>query len=209
VSDQSTTIGQQAAGQPPVAPVQPQYLTRAEAEAMAKQASDDSFRRAQGLIDKRDKAIQESLKNLQATIAMQKAAGIEITPAQEKQLEDQAILHAVRNTGTSEPAPMLQPAQVANDDALDPITTVAVGFERRYGVEITEADPEFKTINTTGEPDEYLETYLAAIKSKQQRLQTQPQFRTPTNLGQSGGPAPTQRRLKDYRAQLEKGLSGG
>lgn len=211
MGNQLPTSSQQAAGQPSAAPVQPEYLTREQAEALVKQAAqqatEDAFRRAQGFVVKRDQAIQKSLDDLKATLEMQRQAGVTITPEQERVMQEQVRQKAIQEAGPSDQASTQQPVQAAADDTIDPITAIAIGFERRYGVEITEEDPEFRLIKTDGAEDEYLDTYLQAIQTKQKRLQGQPPptVRTPTNLGQGGTP-PTNRDPLQYRTRLSEAL---
>lgn len=214
MSDQSTTTGGAGAGQLPPdinsvgQPVQPQYITYEQAQRMAQEAAETAFRRAQGLIDKREQRVQDTLSSLQNALKLQRASGIEITPEQEKALQDKAILEAWKSPAQ---APDLsKPAAQPVGDEPDTVTQIALGFEKRYGVEVYDEDPEARLIKADGTPDEYIETYISAIMAKRQRLQGQPQpVRTPTNLGQGGSQPQASRDLSDYRGMISRGLRGG
>lgn len=220
MGDQSATIGGTGAGQPPVditnvgQPVQPQNLTLEQVTGLVAEAEEKAFRRAQGLFDRRFKKVQETQTQLEKTLALMRENGVEVSPDVANIIQQKAFQAALTEPEQA-PVTASQPAQApGTDDQLDPVTEMALGFEKRYGVEVAEDDPEARLIKTDGTPDEYIETYLQAIVAKKQRLQQAPQqpstagLRTPTNLVGSGNPAAPERDFKDYRSVLRSGLRG-
>lgn len=220
MGDQSATIGGTGAGQPTVditnvgQPVQPQNLTLEQVTGLVAEAEEKAFRRAQGLFDRRFKKVQETQTQLENTLKLMRENGVEVSPDVANIIQQKAFQAALTEP---EPAPVTasQPAQApGTDDQLDPVTEMALGFEKRYGVEVAEDDPEARLIKTDGTPDEYIETYLQAIVAKRQRLQqttNQPTagLRTPTNLVGAGAPAAPERDFKNYRSVLRDGLRSG
>ena len=214
MSDQSNATGNQGAGQLSQdidnvgSPVQPKYITLDEAKALADQAAEQAFRRAQGLVTKRDQAVQESIKSLKEVLEMQRKSGIAITAEQEETLQNQAILQAFKKAPQPD-QPETEFSPEAEEGEVDPVTAIAINLETRYGVTITDQDPEARGIKADGTPDEYIETYLQAIQAKAARLQKQPVTHTPTNLGAAGAPTTPIRDFKEARNYLSRGLRGG
>lgn len=185
MSDQYSTTaptapGQGAANVPPEqkGAVQPQYLTLEEARRMAEEAEEKAFRRAQGLIEKTNagvvKKVQNNLKNLEQSIALQKKIGVEVTPEQEDKLRTQIFQQAFTEVEES-PAPAQSvPAQVApqpQPDNIDPITAEAVKMMQEADVWINDDDPESDGIDQSS-IFAYLESVKKAIEAKRQRIGT-------------------------------------
>lgn len=188
-------------------PVQPQYITRDEAQRMAEEAAETAFRRAQGLVDKRDARIRQVLESVETALNLQAQAGIVLTPEQKEQVKQHAVNSALQadyaNANSSE-----DPAQDTNMDDIDPVTAIAIQLESDFGVEVDLSDPEAQMINREGTPTQYLDSYREALIAKSQRLQSSniPQTnRTPGNLAASGQPA-KERVFEDYREYLSSGL---
>jgi hypothetical protein len=214
VGKEDQAIGSPGAGQAPVQsldeigqPVQPEYVTRQEAEQMAEQAAENAFRRAQSLIDQRSAKVQEQVKALKDTIALQREAGIEITDAQEKAMVDKVAQKALLDQSSQLPT---QPAQAGAGSA-EPDTQIDIAagaIMDALGVEIIDSDPkEVLELLDMSSETAYLKSIPKAIAKKrelagQPASPPQPQ-RAPTNIGAGGNrPNPIQG-VKDPTTLLE------
>jgi len=178
---------------------QPNYITREEAERLAEKAAEESYRRAQGLFDKGNQKVQMRLQEVERTIALNAAAGIETTPEQRRAMEQQALRDAYTPEAqpNDEPSvphdpPPQQPAPVdaGGQDQLDPINAEAVRIMQQAGVDLLDGDPEVeKHLANVREMNAiaYLQAVERAAAEKAQRLVRSPQARV-AGLG-SGGPA--------------------
>lgn len=199
--------GKPEAGQPsvPASPReqpsgQPQYVTLEQAQAMAKQAEETAFRRAQGLIDTRanriDESVRQRLEQLASTLDLQRAAGIQITPEQQRALEAQVMAEEFKKPQQQQPGSQQQPQQPQDPQQFDPIQMVAQKMLDDAGVEWDEQHPAAAELlqvvsDPTATPKRYLDAvdaYIQANKGQQPPNPNQPATdRLPTNLGGTGG----------------------
>ncbi len=160
-------------------PAQPQYLTRDEAEAMAKAAEEAAFRRAQGLIEKSSsrvlKQVQTDLKALETSLALQRKAGIEVTPEMEDRLKQQVMQKAFQDAPVEEVVPIpsapVQEAGQPVDRSEDPaiVNAQAWGLMEGAGIFLEDGDEELNMLvrNSTGK--DFIDSMKAAIEHKRQR----------------------------------------
>jgi tetratricopeptide (TPR) repeat protein len=214
--DQQNATSPQGGGQPPERPaapaatgqpvgpgaVQPQYVTLEQAQAIAADAAEEAFRRAQSLYSKGqagfEKKVQADLKNLEKALEYQKKAGVTITPEQESNMRQQVINQAFMDTEQpTQPQLPGEPSAQAleEEELLDPVTASAWQMMEKAQIDILEEDPEYSQIvNTqTDDPYVFLRSIEAAIEAKRKRLAAQPNQpqqppRLPTNMGGAGGP---------------------
>lgn len=202
--------GKPEAGQPsvPASPKaeqpsgQPQYVTLEQAQAMAKQAEEAAFRRAQGLIDTRanriDESVRQRLEQLTSTLDLQRAAGIQITPEQQRALEAQVMAEEFKKPKQQQPGSQQQPQQPQDPQQYDPVQMIAQKMLDDAGVEWNEQHPAAANLlqvvnDPTATPKRYLdavEAYIQANQGQQPPNNNQQQpapDRTPTNLGGTGG----------------------
>jgi len=158
---------------------QPQYITVDEAKKLTEQAVQEAVSKAQSLVDKSGNRVQakvqERLQNLEATLKMQTDAGVEITPAQRKALEQQVVLDTFKEAeadpnaqSTQKEPPQAPPGQ---GEQIDPITQAAWTMMQERGVDILENDPEFKILDMSS-PYKFLLSVDKAISAKETRVQS-------------------------------------
>lgn len=169
--------------------VQPEYLTRTEVANLLKEQEDRFVERTKGLLnsisDKTQNKVQAALKEYQRAVEAQKAAGIEISPEQDRATKQQIIMEAL----ASEEAAPLEPgtqtpgnAQTGNEPEADPITQEAWRMMEERGVTIQENDPEYRILDMSS-PYKFLLSVDKAITAKATRLQQAPSSEEPNQTG--------------------------
>jgi hypothetical protein len=206
MGDQSNAVAFQGSGQTqePLSQeganaAQPQYITRDEAARMAKEAAEEAFRRAQGLMDRGNQKVRERIAQLENSWAIQAQAGAPVSEDVKEKSRTLAMQTALMEPDSSQPASRSQPGQPAQaaqqgaDEPPDPITAEGWRLMDEAGITFEDNDPEMGTI-IHSTPLAYLNSIQAAIDSKRRRLQGQQQTqvqttRTPTSAGTMGAPA--------------------
>jgi len=159
---------------------QPQYITVDEAKKLTEQAVQEAVSKAQSLVDKSGNRVQarvqERLKELEATLKMQADAGIEVTPAQKKALQQQVVVDALAEEPGADPnaqSTQKEPPQAppGQGEQIDPITQAAWTMMQERGVDILESDPEFKILDMSS-PYKFLLSVDKAISAKETRVQS-------------------------------------
>lgn len=157
----------------------PQFVTMEQAQAMVNDALKAAESKTQSLVAKSGNriqaSVQEKLANLETALKLQADMGIEITPQQKKQLQNQAVMDALSQVeqepppeeGTQQPPPS-QGQQQAPPQA-DAITQAAWAMMQERGIDILENDPEFSELDMTS-PYKFLLSVDKAINDKEQRL---------------------------------------
>jgi hypothetical protein len=193
----------------------PQYLTREEVERLIAQTKEDIARQTQSLTDKAasriDKRVKDGLENLNKVIALQKKAGIELTPEQERAARMQVYDEAIGSEDDSLPGLPPRAAQPGPVDGANQAQAAVVAFVnkqadkmmKKAGVELDASDPEASMLVQDKGPDEYLDSLEAALQKKAQRVKTPPEARIPT----LGSGAATNLEAQ-YKAELEKVRQG-
>ncbi len=199
MSDQKQAIPEQKAGQPSEPSkaqgegVQPEFLTRTEAETLFKNLENKFVSRTQGLLDSMSSSVQKrvqvDLQALQKVLEAQKVAGVEISPEQENALKQQTVMSVLTEEpeAPAEPEPQTIPPEQGQPGeqkgAPDPITQAAWSMMEERKVEILDEDPEAKTLDTSS-PYKFLLSLDKAITAKETRLQQEP---PPEDLNQTTG----------------------
>lgn len=178
---------------------QPQYLTREEVQSLLDAQKDELLRQTQSLTDKAssrlDKKLRDELKKVDEVIALQKAAGLQITPVQESALRAQVYDKALKELGTeegSDSAPAAQqgfqddPSQAAQKAAAAVINGMAEEIYKKAGIMVMPDDPEASMVDQSS-PVAFLTTLQQAVEKKKQRVQTAPEARI-TSLGRGQQP---------------------
>lgn len=201
MTEQTQPVAFQGPGQAPEIPspqpvegeqgkATPEYVTKEEAQRLAKEAAAEALRQAQSLFDKGNdrtmKKVQADLQNLSKSLDLQRKAGIEVSPEQEETLRQRVISQVLSAPDQPESPPATQAAQAQAPakpaEELDPINAEARKMEAAAGVVVAEDDPEFKTIIVNRSGYEFLKSVEAAIAAKKERLGMPPENAIP-NLG--------------------------
>lgn len=205
----------------PQTTAQPQYLTVAEAQEMARKAAAEVYRQEQS---RRDKVEQRVNKFVTDQIAALKTAGITPTPDQEQQI---AAAASNRFRSELEPSPaQAEPGsppgqqaggteQPGTGEPLSAAEKIVLETVNEYGFDILDGDPELKSIKIDGTERQFVKSYEAALEAKRLRLAqsggrnlTNPQANLPAlgGPGFQGNPIST---ITDPATLLAMGLKGG
>lgn len=139
-------------------------------------------RKTQSQIAKMENRIKSTV---QQTLATMKAAGMQVSPEQEKALENTIRQQIQPGEQPTEPAQAAAQPAGGDEAPPDPVTAAGWKLMDAYGVSIDENDPEYALLDQTSEAA-YLKSILPAIQAKQARIQTPPGARVPAG---GGGPA--------------------
>jgi len=169
---------------------------------MRVEIEDAAFRRAQSLIDKGSQRVQERMTKFEEDLKFFKTS-VELTPAQEAQLRQQAYQEAMTATGSPAPdggqAPT-PPGQPAGQPPADPIEQTVAAIWQKHGQTVEDNDPEVAQykLNEIQNLYAWFQAVDQAAAAKAIRLgatppPTQPPAqpgpaRTPTNAGGAGSP---------------------
>uniref|UniRef100_A0A6M3KU18 Uncharacterized protein n=1 Tax=viral metagenome TaxID=1070528 RepID=A0A6M3KU18_9ZZZZ len=168
---------------------QPQYITLDEAQRLFKDAEDNAFRRAQGLVDKADnritRKVQENLSGVQGMLDALKAQGVDVPADKAQALKNDAINKAYTDvapelTPASPPKPAQALAQEGGD--VDPVTAIAWQMMKAVGVTIDQDDP----LLDRSSPVAFLNSVEAAIRATGVQPASVEGRRTPTSAGMRG-----------------------
>lgn len=197
---------------------QQEVLTLNQVQRMVKEAEENVFRRAQGLIDKVDtritKEVRNKLKGLDATLKVQRDAGIQITAEQEQALKNRIIqdgLTAEQQDPETLSPPNLQqePAQEPEGDMdIDPITAEAWNMMDEANTPIEKDDPEFSMIVTDGTAFAFLKSVQEAIQAKKDRQASAAVGNYPGTTVQTGAVGNLQSNVPPIE-RLQKHYRGG
>jgi len=175
--------GQPAAAKPEVlTPEQVQYV-----QEMIAKGGEETFRKAQGLVDVNASRIEEKVQGVVKTIAEMRDQGVTVTPAQEQAMKSKALTDAMAETPPQSPDPGAQPQTADPAQAEVPFTAKAWQLMQDAGVDINTDDPEFATLDRQGDGFAFVKSVESAITVKKARLDqtadTPPQApdRLPTN----------------------------
>lgn len=137
-----------------------QYVTKNEAQQLAKDAAADAVRQMQSLSDKAQAKIEKQINSL-------KAVGITATPEQVRKMvateEANESAGEISNPGAAQ--------QQAMEPPLDPVVRKAFMIMEEAGVKVTAEDPEFSLIDSkTEDPEVFLDSVRAATNKMAARL---------------------------------------
>lgn len=200
MSDNTQAQANPEAGQPEGGNEQ-QFLTREEYLAGQEQLLNELKKSNKGLAGSMGETqgrrvtsdireiIRQEFQQLGNVLEAQKAAGVEITPAQEQAMKQNIVMKAL-SSEPEEPnpegdqqqkqAPAQEPAQQA-----DPISQAAWTMMQERGIDILENDPEFETLDMES-PYKFLMSVDAAITAKEQRLAQETSDEGATNQEKQG-----------------------
>ena len=133
---------------------QGQFVSRTEAQQIAKNAADEALRQAQSM---QDKNLAKVYKRIEAS----KAAGVELTQEQaSKMIAAEEAQQSQVNISTPQAA---QPQ--AQEVPVDPITRKAMSIlSEEIGVDLTQNDPEWKVLSQSDDPEAFLASVREAGK---------------------------------------------
>ena len=166
-----------------------EFLTREEAQRLFEDQKNDLLRQTQSLTDKAssrlDKQLRGEIKKVNDVIDLQKKAGIDITPEQERTMRQMAYDTALGQIGeetddlekgAAKPPDMNNPQQVMKAATAAVIDGLVTDIYKEAGVTVYENDPELEMIDKTT-PMAFLNSVKAAVEKKKQRIQTAPETR--------------------------------
>src|SRR3990167_5300611 len=131
-----------------VSEVQPAYVTLEQAQKLANEAAEQAFRRAQGLIDKRNTRYQEKLQSLETHLDSMRKHEIELSPDQVAKLRRAAYDEAMQPdpSEVSKPGnakPVAETYEPSVEDRIAAVNLKAEGIVEVFGIDVEEGDPEF------------------------------------------------------------------
>ena len=163
---------------------EPEYLTRAEAQRLRQEITDEVLRQTQSLTDKAasriDKKLQDELKKIGDVIKLQRQAGIEITPEQERAMRQTAYDTVFSQLSDSEPdhpkGQNTPSAPVGEDEKAMRAVAAAMNdltddIYKEVGVVVEQNDPEVELIDQSS-PAAFLKSLRKAAEKKAQRIAT-------------------------------------
>ena len=170
------TIQEENAGQEGV---KGETLTRAEVAEMVAASEKRSISAAYTRIDQGEQRRINMVREAADSIAVIRASGKEITPAEEKEILDTATRKALTEP-TTEPA---------SQEQRDP---VILDIQQAYGIELYQGDPELDDLDRTHGSMNWYKSIEVACKAKKERLSASPQpLPTPASrLPAEGGLTP-------------------
>jgi hypothetical protein len=167
----------------------PEYLTREEAQRLFEEQKNDLLKQTQSLTDKAssrlDKQLRSEIKKVNDVIDLQKKAGINITPEQERTMRQMAYDNAIGQVGeetddsekgAAKPLEVNDPQQVMKAATAAVIDGLVTDIYKEAGITVFENDPELEMIDKTT-PMAFLNSIKAAVEKKRQRIQTAPETR--------------------------------
>lgn len=165
-------------GQPAIEEVSPsQYLTKDEAEKYFKNIEDSVIARQVGIYGTGQQKLLEKLEALETNIKSLRDAGVEVTPAAEMKLRDNAYKEALTSGANNVSQRVEQPAaQRDQPQGINPqqVNSIAANLLQTLGVKFSEKDPELKMIKTNGDPMEYLDSLTKAASAWKERNSDKP-----------------------------------
>lgn len=201
---------------------EPKYLTVEQFNQMAETLKKDLQANAQGLIDKNshriEAKVQGQLAELTRAIAIQRKAGINITPEQEKLLKQEIINSAFEPVQDQNQASQQQaaPPAPAGEPEIHPAVKAALAYMKKAGVQIEDVDPEVELIDqATTDEGVFLASVMEAVQTKKARIQQEenrasPESRIPS-LGKGapkGGFDPNMDSSAYFREGYKKNKKG-
>lgn len=131
---------------------QREFLTREEAQKLAKDAEETAFRRAQSYFDKAQGSVREKLNALEDAWKIQEAAGITIDEETRSkaraQVAQQASVESLAQP-TEKPTEQSQAKDARQVGGYDPVLEIVLRMQAEAGVEITDEDPEVKMLDNS------------------------------------------------------------
>lgn len=163
---------------PTVSPVDANVLTEDKVRGIVESALSTALRKVQSDSAKQEQRIK---KEVERRIEELSAAGVSVTPEQQKQLE--TIVRKREIPQPAEETETLSPAAEPDGENVDPVTAAGYELMDQYGLEIdAEADPEAKMIDHSS-PLKYLRTLEDALKAKSARSGKTANVRQPMGGG--------------------------
>lgn len=145
MSNQPPAPAAPAPGQAPQPASQPKGLTLDEVRAIAKEESENAFRRSQGYVDKQIPAIKEKIANLEASWNARAAAGTPVDEAtKQRELAAAVQIQSAPPAAPQAPQPPAPLAGGAPEAELDPATQIIMDVMEKTGVKLEDNDPEVK-----------------------------------------------------------------
>lgn len=193
---------------------EPKYLTRKEAQRLRQEITDEVLRQTQSLTDKAasriDKKLQDELKKIGDVIKLQRQAGIDITPEQERAMRQTAYDTVFSQLSESEPdhPPAQKTPSVPPGEDDRAIRAVAAAMNeltddiyKEVGVMVEQNDPEVELIDQSS-PSAFLKSLRKAAEKKAQRIATPAEARI-TSLAKG-----SQTSLENQYAEEKKKIQG-
>jgi hypothetical protein len=236
-TDQGAVPGQQAGqpapasgdgSQPPAGTEAPKFVTLEEAQRIADEAAakaaDQSYRRAQSLVDTNasriTKQVQEGFGALKQASETLKAVGHEIPADTLARAHTQVMTGAFDTPATPGGAPPASPATPPGqgETAKDPITLLAERMQSKAGITLEDSDPEMSNAKLRSEdPEIFLQGVDEGIAAKKARLAASttptppPPGTPPTPPGGAppAPPAPTETEAQRLARLASLGGGGG
>jgi hypothetical protein len=179
----------------------PETFTRKEAENFLESKFQDMAREIQSRTDKSLADVREKVTGITKTLEFLKGQGMEITPEQEKALEDAAMKEALLGSNedpdtspqkekdgqgqpTADPSEPRSPSKSEQSGPLEAEAKRIMQEELGEGTYVFSDDPEAEIINGSKTIEEYLLNVRKAAQQKSKRMN-----RLPSSPGSSGGPA--------------------
>ena len=189
-----------------------EYLTRDEAQRLMDSVKEDVLRQTQSLTDKTasriDKKLQDELKKINEVITLQRKAGIDITPDQERAMRQTAYDNVFSQLSENDPEHPtgVQPQPAGEKDQVMQATAMLMnrltdGVYKDVGTVLMEGDPEVGLIDNST-PEAYLKTLRKAAEKKAQRVSTPAEARI-TSLAKG-----TQTNLESQYAEEKSKIQG-
>jgi hypothetical protein len=168
---QGTAPAPQGAEQTSQQEAKPEFLTRAEAEALKAEI----LNQARSYADKGRVRVEKSVQAVTNSIAQMRSLGKEITPAEEKQLIATATQKAMTEP---DPEPAGTSPQGEPQVQIDPRI---MAFQQAAGVELYDGDPELTTLDRSHTEKEFFVSLQKALTAKATRLAASPNEPEPSN----------------------------
>lgn len=165
-----------------------EYLTREEARQLLEKTLHDAKSYSDQIVGGLEKRVSKRYNDW-----VQTASGVmELTDEVKAKAKERIRAEEVEREAPAEPAAAQAPAQAqakgqsqADDDPAAYANAGAKRLEKKYGVSLTTADPEAANLPKSGDPDEWLDAYEAALQAKKQRAEIPSAARITTMPGGS------------------------
>ena len=159
-----------------------------ELEARLSQKIDQVYRGTQSRQDQFTAKVQ---KKLDAFESAAKATGIQLTDAQRKAAQDNAVFQALsEETPTAQSGGnalgQAQSQGNAEDELAASVNNAAIAMQKAWGVDLAENDPEYIELvkpQESGDAKDYLDATYKAIQAKLARTGTSPTAQPPAASG--------------------------
>lgn len=213
VDDQGTGQSQETSENGEVKQPEAQtYITRADVEQLLENQAKQFERLLQSRSDKlgnwTEKRIQERLRAFNDAIQLQQKAGGQIDPALLRAAKSQIIEEEYSRDEESPVSASASAQAQSKKKEIDPdilaVNAQAAGIQRALGITLNKDDPEAKTVNVNGTPEDFLETFTKAVRAKKERLDGEKDNEDNKTSAPAAGKLPAQGGGKPSMATMEE-----